>query len=69
MSDPPLEEHLQLIHHVDQCWEHIRGYREDIERVASSGLEPDDELLVDGVFNYVLARMTLDDLNLGEFSV
>ena len=59
-------ERIQVQHAEEQMWRRLRDYREDITRVADDGPDPEDELLIKSVFNYIIARMIITDFDLEE---
>jgi len=59
-------ERLQAQHAEEQTWQCIRGFREDLERIADTGLKPDDEPIIKALCNYLIARMDIADYDLEE---
>ena len=64
-------ERIRVQHLEEQLWQRIRGYREDIERVAKegpcvTGKPIGDESLVKAIFNYILVKMDIADYDLEE---
>jgi len=57
---------IKLTHLEEQRWQEIRGARDEIERIAAEGPEPEDEELIKALFHFTIARMMLIDYDLEE---